>query len=226
MQTVNKVLIIGTHPDDETLGCGGTILRYRQAGSRVWWLNVTNMKEEYGFGAREIRGRAAEIGKVAKVYGFEDFFDLGLKPAGLDRCHLASIVRKISVIIERVKPDSVILPYRYDLHSDHRIVYDASSVCMKAFRFPYIRKVMMMEVLSETVAVVSSGHGCAFAPNYFVDISAHLEKKIKTMSIYAREMGAHPFPRSAEGARALAVLRGASAGMKYAEGFVIIKETW
>jgi hypothetical protein len=82
---------------------------------------------------------------------------------------------------------------------------------------------MMMETVSETEFAVGALGGC-FAPNVYVDISSHLEEKLGIASVYGDELGLHPFPRSLENLRALATLRGATAGCRYAEGFVLVRE--
>ena len=218
---LGKVMIVSPHPDDETLGAAGTILKYKDSGYKVYCLNITNMKEEYGFDKEEIERRGKEIEKAINEYRFDGFFDLGLRPARLDGYPVKHMIEKISEIFIKVKPDTVILPYRNDIHSDHRIVFNSSYACTKVFRYPYIRKVLMMEIVSETDFSID---GLSFSPNYFVDISDYLERKIKIMKIYESELGKYPLPRSEETVRALATIRGSQAGCKYAEGFVLLKE--
>jgi len=179
------------------------------------------MKEEFGYGKQETKERQLEIQKVIEQYRLDGFFDLGLKPTGLDSYPLSDIVDKISKIFKKIKPNTVILPYNGDVHSDHKIAFDFSYSCTKAFRHPYVKRVLMMEVTSETNFSADAG---GFAANYFVDISDYLEKKIKIMNIYKNQMKKHPFPRSIETVKALATIRGAQAGCKYAEGFMLVKE--
>jgi LmbE family N-acetylglucosaminyl deacetylase len=114
----------------------------------------------------------------------------------------------------------VILPYYGDVHSDHRTAFDAAVACTKIFRHPYVKRILAMEIPSETE--FACGHG-VFAPNLYLDISGYLDKKIEIAGIYGAELADHPFPRSAEGIRALAVNRGAAAGCRYAEAFMLIK---
>ena len=89
----------------------------------------------------------------------------------------------------------MILPYLYDPHSDHRIVFDAAYACTKTFRFPSINKVMCMEIISETDNALPVR---GFVPNYFVNIDNYLEKKIEILQVYKNEIGISPFPRSIE----------------------------
>lgn len=215
-----KVLVISPHADDETLGAGGTILRYKNENKQVYWLNITDIKEQYGYSKDLSIQRGHQIKKVIECYKLDGFYNLGLEPAALDKYTIGVLVQKISNIINEIQPHTIIIPYRYDVHTDHKIVYDSVYSVTKVFRYPFVKRVLSMEILSET-DFSSSENG--FIPNYFVDITPYLEEKINIMKIYESELGEHPFPRSEENIRALAVFRGASSGVKYAEAFRMIK---
>jgi LmbE family N-acetylglucosaminyl deacetylase len=122
-----------------------------------------------------------------------------------------------------VQPNIIYLPFKGDVHSDHRKIFEASYSCTKSFRYPFIKKIYMMETLSETEFATSTKEDC-FIPNVLVDISGHMEKKIEIMKIFKSEIAPHPFPRSERNLRALATFRGAAAGCDYAESFVLLKE--
>lgn len=218
-----KVIVVSPHPDDETLGAGGTILKHKNSGSKVYWLNVTNMTENFGFRKEEVAKRKREIEKVSDEYELDDFFDLSLKPTELDAYPMNSVIGKISDVFRTVEPNVVILPYQSDIHSDHRIVFESSYACTKTFRYPYIKRIMAMEVVSET-DFSTYNHG--FVPNYYVDISDFLDKKIKIAKIYQSELRDCSFPRSAENIEALATIRGGQAGCRYAESFLVLKDIW
>lgn len=219
-ESKKKILVVSPHPDDETLGAGGTILKFKNQGHQVYWLNVTNMAARYGHPKDLIRNRAAEIKKVVNAYRFDEFFDLALNPSKLDEYSASAIIEQVAQVFTKIRPETVILPFRNDLHSDHRVVFQAVSSCTKVFRYPYIKKVLMMEILSETYPSVQAD---LFTPNYFIDISSFLKKKITIMNLYKTEIKAHPFPRSAQGLEALATLRGAEAGGRHAEGFMLLR---
>lgn len=215
-----SVLVVSPHPDDETLGACGTILKYKREGKKIYWLNITDVKEEYGYDKSSVEKRNEEISKVKELYNFDGFYNLRLNPAKLDEYGKSYIIALISDVINDIKPDTIILPYENDVHSDHRIVYECVFSCTKVFRYPYIKKVMCMEIISET-DFASSQNG--FIPNYFVDITDFIEDKMEIINIYESELGNHPFPRSLESLKALAVLRGVSCGVRYAEAFKLIK---
>lgn len=216
----SRVLIVSPHPDDETLGAGGTILRYKNFGAEVHWLNFTDMATEYGYSQKEVEKRTREIKEVVNLYNFDGFINFRFKPAGLNEYKEKELVEKTAKIIRDIGPELIILPYENDIHSDHRIVFQTVYCCTKVFRYPSVKQIMSMEILSETdFACYSRG----FIPNYFVDVSDFIEKKIQALKTYESEIQNHPFPRSEEGVKALATIRGIAAGCKYAEGFLLIK---
>lgn len=214
-----KLLVISPHPDDETLGACGTVMRLAAQGVEAMWLNVTNMKTDYGYSAQRVESRAEEIQQVKKATGYSKFYDLGLKPAALETYAKEEIIRRMKEVFDDVRPELVFLPSPYDVHSDHRTVYECAFACTKAFRAPYIRKVLCMEIVSET------DYGDKpFPANCFVDVSAFIEKKLNICGIYQSEFLPPPFPRNREVIRAQARYRGAACCSEYAEAFQIVKE--
>jgi len=136
---------------------------------------------------------------------------------------MSELISKISSIINKVKPNIIYLPFKGDVHSDHKYIFDAAYSCTKVFRYPFIKKIYMMETLSETEFSLSTKED-SFVPNVFVDISEYMDRKIEAMKIYESEMGDHPFPRSERNLRALATYRGATSRCNYAESFMLLKE--
>lgn len=213
-----KVLVIAPHPDDETLGCGGTLLKHQAQGNEIHWLICTAMDESHSY----FKTREQEIKEVASIYQFTSVHNLKLKTAHADEYTMSELVSSISNIINTVKPNILYLPFCHDVHSDHRKLFEAAYSCTKTFRYPFIQKIYMMEILSETeFSPVSSS---PFTPNVFVDITEYMQQKIEVMNLYKSEIQAHPFPRSIGNIQALATLRGATAGCQYAESFMLLKE--
>jgi len=219
---MKKILVMAVHPDDETLGCGGALLKHKAGGDRLYWLIATDELKALGPRSPVIRRREGEIARAAKAYGFADVFRLNLPARGVDTVPVGELVGKIAAVVNRVKPDTVYLPFHGDVHSDHRYFFQAAYSCLKAFRAPSIKTVLMMETVSETEFAPSMKED-AFIPNYFVDISAYLGKKLRIMAIYRGEMRPHPFPRSVKNIRSLAAFRGAAAGCASAEAFMLLK---
>lgn len=219
---MKKIIIISAHPDDEVLGAGGAILKHKAAGDEIYWIIVTNVSEAEGFSRERVNSRKEEIEKVEKMLGVKKTFMLDYPTMSLSSSSLIEMVPKISKVFLEVEPETIYCLNRSDAHSDHRITFDAVMACTKSFRYPFIKKVLLYECISET-EFAPALHEKVFIPNYFVDISDYMERKLEIMRVYESELGEHPFPRSEKNIDALAVYRGASCGVKYAEAFQLIK---
>jgi N-acetylglucosamine malate deacetylase 1 len=216
-----KILIVSAHPDDESLGAGGTLFKHRDSGDELYWLIITHVFEEHGYSSDIVKQRDSEIQKVKKVLQIEKTFNLAYPTTKLNDSLLPEMIGHIAEIVRQINPEIIYLPNRSDIHSDHRLTFEAVIACTKSFRFPSIKKILMYECLSETEFVPLQEQ--AFFPNYFVDISRYFKEKAGLVAIYASEIGEHPFPRSLRNIEALAVFRGATAGVEYAEAFQLIK---
>lgn len=220
---MKRHLVIAPHPDDETLGCGGSLLRARAAGEETYWLIVTGISAEAGFSADRVARREEEIARVAEAYGFAETIRLDIPTTTLDHQPLGDLIGGISKAVRRIEPTDVYLPFRRDAHSDHAAVFDAGISTAKWFRYPSVERTYAYEAQSETDFDMSPDSP-GFRPNVFVDISDHLDDKVRIAEMFAGEIGEHPFPRSARGMRALATVRGAAAGFDAAEAFMLLRE--
>ncbi len=214
-----KVLVIAPHADDETLGCGGTLLRHIAEGDRVFWAIVTTPQEQAGFSLSMVKEKKRQIDVVAKLYGFAGVFPIGLAATELLEIPRRETVQEIKTVIDAVTPEIVYIPSRFDAHTDHQVVFDATVAASKWFRSPSIRELLCYETLSETNFSLG---GSAFNPNLFLDISPYLKLKQEILGNYVTEISEHPFPRNLRAIRALAELRGSQSGFIAAEGFEII----
>ena len=219
---MKRVIVISAHPDDEVLGAGSSILKHVEQGDEVCWLITTNISKEQGFSEERVASRQEEIKEVEKMLGITKTFILNYPTMALSSSSLIKMVPQISEIFTEVQPEVIYCLNRSDAHSDHRVTFDAVMACTKSFRYPFIKQVLLYECISETEFAPALQEK-AFIPNYFVDISPFLEKKMEIMEIYESELGEHPFPRSLKNIEALATFRGASAGVKYAEAFQVVK---
>lgn len=220
---MSTVLVVAPHPDDETLGCGGTMLRHIERGDSVHWLIVTRISEDLGFSKAKVERREHEIEEVAAEYGVEQTINLGFPTTRLDVQPMSELVKSVGDAFRSVEPEVVYVPYRNDIHTDHAAAFDAVASCTKSFRYPSVRRVLAYETLSETNFKIDPDTS-AFSPNIFVDITGHLEKKIEIMKTYESELGTHPFPRSVSSIHSLATLRGTVAGADAAEAFALLRE--
>jgi LmbE family N-acetylglucosaminyl deacetylase len=217
-----RTIVIAPHPDDEVLGVGGALLRRKSEGATVAWLIVTGITAEAGWGDEKIKKRADEIKKITALFGFDSVFELNFPTTQLDHLPMSDLVSAISNVFKTFEPEEVFVPHPSDVHTDHRMVFEAVASCSKWFRYPSVKRVLAYETLSETD--FGLGTSQAFRPNVFVDIEPYLTVKLSAMDIYASEIGEPPFPRSHDVIRALATLRGAASGFKAAEAFELLRE--
>jgi len=220
---LGKTLFVSAHPDDETLGCGGTILKLKASGEQIYWLILTNINEADGWNKQTVEERQKEIETVSGLYGFEQTSKLDFPTARLDTIPDNDLIAAISNAINMVKPHTLFLSNRSDIHTDHQVAFKSVISCTKNFRFPFIKKVLMYECLSET-EFASPLPETAFTPNVHIDITDHLEKKLEIMKTYKSEVMPPPGPRSLDTIKALARYRGSRIGVEYAEAFMLIQE--
>jgi len=221
---MGSVLVIAPHPDDETLGCGGTLLNHSDRGDALHWTIVTRVWEPLY--PREAADRQAhQVKAVAAAYQFAKTDWLDFRTADLDALPLNTIICRLREVIEAVRPEIVYLPSPDDAHSDHRVVFQAAMAVLKTFymRDLGIRRILACEIPSETDAGIP-GIGDRFVPQIYCDISKTLERKLAIMQLFESEMHPEPLPRSVSAIRALARSRGATIGTEYAEAFMLVRE--
>lgn len=216
-----KVLAISPHPDDETLGCGGIILKHKDKGDEIYWLIITNIDIQNGWKQDIVEKRQKEIKTVAEMYGFEKTFKLDFPTAKLDIIPIQEIIQSISKVMFEVKPEIIYLPNRSDVHTDHQITFKAVCSCTKNFRSPFIKKILMYETLSETEFSPALPEN-VFIPSVFIDVTEYFEKKVEIFKIYNSEIMEYNLPRSLNVIKSFARLRGSRIGKKYAESFQLI----
>lgn len=223
---MNKILFVSVHPDDETLGCGGTILRFKAEGSVINWLNLTggSLEHPYGFKEEHLAKRDKQLIAIREAYGFQSFHNLNFPTQMLDCVEPRLLIGGIKEVYEQYRPDTLFIPNRSDIHSDHRIAFDALYAAAKNFRSSYIEEILMYETLSETEFAPSLPEK-TFMPNMFIDISSFIDEKIRIMQLYDTEIMHDPLPRSVHAIKALAAYRGSRIGVDFAEAFQMIYRT-
>lgn len=219
-----RVLAIAAHPDDETLGCGGTLLKHRAAGDDVHWL-VASSRAEPRWSAAQVEHRREQIEKVATEYQMSDVSLLGFPDAALDQVPLVDLVEGIDTVLANIRPEIVYVVHGGDVHSDHARVHTAAMSALKAFRMKALgtRRVLAYETVSSTEAAVQHP-AQAFLPTVFNDITDHFQHKCVVMGHYDSEWQGGLLPRSPSALEALARWRGATVAVQYAEAFVLLRE--
>ena len=209
---MERIVIVSVHPDDETLGCGGTILKHLSHGDEVHCILVTKGNAEQGM----------IWTKVKEAYSFTSVVELDFPELELMDISLNKLIPAFSKVINAICPQTLIIPNRSDVHSDHKAVFDAVATCTKSFRYPFIDKVLMMEVVSETDFALPLQENI-FIPNYFVDITNYFQTKQDILNIYESELLPYPHTRNLSTMQALNRYRGSQIGVGYAEAFMNVK---
>ena len=220
---MNKVLVIAPHPDDETLGCGGTLLKQGQWKMKFTGSILTNITEKDGWNLDQVNCRQEEIDQVAEAYGFNSLHKMDFSSTKLDSLPISALVGSISDVVKKIGPNTIYVNNHRDIHTDHQIAFGAVMSSVKSFNQPYIKRVLMYETISET-EFAAPQESSAFYPNVFVDISDYFKIKSRIFQIYKSEVMNAPFPRSLEVIEALAKYRGSRIGVKYAEAFSLLYE--
>ena len=219
-----RVLVIAPHPDDETLGCGGTLLKHLASGDSVSWVIVTKAYEPR-WPADVIARREHQIEQVSAAYAFTKRFRLTFPAARLDTVPLEELMSAINEIVKEVKPDWIYTVHAGDIHSDHRVVFEATTAAVKSFNSASkgVQRLLSYETISSTDATPPTPT-TVFLPNVYCDITPFLERKLEIMSLYEGEVHPYPLPRALESIRALARFRGATIATEYAESFMLLRE--
>lgn len=223
-----KILVVAAHPDDEVLGCGGTIARLAQEGHAVF---ITILGE--GITSRTTHRETANqtqvqalhdcSKQVAGLLGAKDLFIYSLPDNRFDTVPLLDIIKIIEERISHLSPEVIYTHHRGDLNIDHSIVHRATLTATRPIAGQSVKRVYAYEVPSSTEWAFGQ-FTTGFQANVFFDISVTLEKKIEAMEIYESESRTFPHPRSPEALRALAKRWGAVAGLGAAEAFDLIRE--
>lgn len=216
------VLVIAPHPDDEILGCGGIMAKRAEAGDDVWVCIMSEGKRPM-YSKEFVKEEFREMQIAHRNVGVGHFIKVALPTARLDTIPQYKLNGILTDIVDTVQPDEVFIPHRGDMHRDHQIVADAAMVALRPNRSHKVKRVLAYEVLSETDWNIPNTQN-AFIPNVYEDITKQINFKLMAMEGYKSQLREYPAARSLEGIKALAVHRGVTVGVKYAEAFMLIRE--
>lgn len=219
---MKRVLVFAPHPDDEILGCGGTMIKNIKAGNEVYVCIVTRGQQPYFSDERQIRNQADAV-ECHKSIGVKETIFLNFPAAALETVNRFELNGKLHDVVKRVQPDEVFIPHVGDMQKDHKIVNEACMVALRPKYFPQVKRIFCYEVLSETGWDVPNIQN-AFIPNVFVDITNELEEKKAALSYFSLQVSDFPDARSAIAMDALAKYRGANMFWNAAEAFVLVRE--
>lgn len=216
------VLVIAAHPDDEVLGCGGVMARHVSQGDTVHVLVMTRGAPDL-FTAEQVERTRQELRAAHQILGGTNVQFLDFPAPKLDVVPGYELADAISRVIRSLRPTILYIPHRGDIHSDHRAVYLATLVATRPIDDCPVQRLLSYETLSETEWASPRGDD-AFVPTMFIDITDYLDQKLQAMACYRSQLKEPPHSRSLRSIRALAHLRGGTAGLQAAEAFVLVRE--
>jgi LmbE family N-acetylglucosaminyl deacetylase len=219
-----RVLVIAPHMDDEVLGCGGTIVRHIENGDALSVCYIAHRIYEHKFDKVKNDIEKQHTDKAKEMLGYKESVFLNLNDERLDVC-IQDILIPLEDYILKIKPDIVYCPFRGDNNQDHRAVFDAVRIATRTSAATFVKRLLMYEVPSSTEQsppILES----AFLPNYYVDITRYIDKKIEAYRCYETEKRHYPHPRSEEAIKILAQKRGIEIGFEYAEAFMMLRDKW
>jgi LmbE family N-acetylglucosaminyl deacetylase len=226
---MKRILVVAAHPDDEVLGCGGTIARARDdnADVRVVFLaeGVTSRYDFNQINSPEVlaasqQRNANAIAALAVLGVPENEIFLSQRPCcRLDQVPLLDLTKQIEQHLRDFRPDTVFTHAAHDPNVDHRSAFNALLPAVRPLHALDPAIICSFEILSST----EWNPTAPFPANYFVDITTSIDRKIAALAAYGAEMRSAPHPRSDEVIRSLAQFRGAQSGRRYAEGFSLIR---
>ena len=218
---IERVLVVAPHPDDEVLGCGGTIARLTAQGARVDVVIATKGRIA-DFGAERVAAVEAEAGAAHARLGVAETHWLDFPAARLDGEPHAAMNQALGALVAALRPQLLFIPFVGDVHLDHQLVFLSSLVAARPRGTDSPAAIYAYETLSETnwnAPYLSP----AFAPNIFVDISDFLAAKLDAFRLFRSQVQPFPHERSPEAIEALARLRGATVCKHAAEAFVLVR---
>jgi len=218
----NKIFVIAAHPDDEVLGCGGTILDYVKKGDQVNILILGDGETARQKSKVDIQKRRKQAERAGKLLGVKQLFLESLPDNQFDSLPLLEIVKLVEKYLEKIKPNIIYTHNPNDLNIDHQLTAKAVLTAARPQPNYFVKKILAFEVLSSTEWQMKDKKHL-FYPTVYNDITDFIDRKVEILKIYKHELKKYPHPRSEQGVKALAQYRGIESGYHFAEAFQLIR---
>lgn len=217
---IKKAVIIAPHPDDETLGLGGTIKRLIDSKVKVSVLIVAGHMPPL-YSENDYKKTLRESMKVFKFLKVRDYEFLDIPATKVNELPTSDLNKKINNFIQKRQPDTIFIPFP-DRHIDHRIIFDSAIVASRPTKKNFPKIVLLYETLSETHWNVP-GVEANFTPDFFINIDKEIDIKTKALKLYKSQINGDTPSRSIDAIKALAKFRGSQNGCKFAEAFKVVR---
>lgn len=216
------ITVVAAHPDDEVLGCAGTIAHHVAAGHSVHAIfmsgGVGSRKEDIQSATTE---RSAAMEMSRKILGLASTQCLDFPDNAMDSIPRLRLIQSLEAVLEGLRPDTVYTHHGSDLNIDHRLTYESVLTACRPLPGSVTREILCFETVSSTEWQAPCDN--SFSPNVFVDITDHMDTKLRAIDAYAAEMRPPPHARSVQNIEALARYRGHTVGCEYAEAFYLVR---
>ncbi len=226
---MSKIIIsIVAHPDDEVLGCGGTISRFASEGCKVYTVilgeGITSRDASRDRHKREeeIRTLKKQVEDANNILGVKKIYTFDFPDNRFDTVPLLDIIKTIEKIKCDVKPDVVFTHHQGDLNIDHQLTFKAVMTACRPAKDESVKEIYSFEIPSSTEWNAPSSL-TYFMPDYFVNINKSLEAKINALKEYKTELRDFPHPRSLKAVELNAKQWGVKMGFEAAEAFKTIR---
>ena len=225
---MKKILVFAAHPDDEMLGCGATLLKFRKKGYKIKTFFFGDGEGSRKIDKKKLKKLIIEREKQAIIVSKKGKFE---KPEfkrfpdnKLDTVSMLEIVQFVEKQILINRPEIIFTHFENDLNIDHQIVFKAVMTATRPMTKSFVKKIISFEVPSSTDFNFTNNRAKIFNPNLYININSTIEDKIKLLKIYKKEIKKWPHSRSLKSINNLAMYRGSQVGIKFAEAFTLIRE--
>jgi LmbE family N-acetylglucosaminyl deacetylase len=221
-----SILVVAAHPDDEVLGCGGTIASLSRTNRVHIAILGEGISSRYDARLHADEAILAQLRSdaeaVANMLGASGLTLVGLPDNRFDEVALLDVVKHVERLVAEVEPSVVYTQHPGDLNIDHLITFRAVMTATRPMVGCTVKDIYTFEVASSTEWAFQR-FSPSFQPNVFVDISTTLDMKVRAMARYESEARRYPHPRSEQALRASASRWGTVVGLDAAEAFELVR---
>ena len=208
-----NILVLAAHPDDESIGMGGTIKKLSKKNNIHLCVLTEGVSAQYN-DKKMILERKNECKKSGKILGIKSYTFVDFPDMKLDSIPHLEINKELEKIISKFKPKIVYSPPSHDLNNDHRLVFDSALVAARPFSSS-VKQLLSYECPGPVKQ--------PFRPTVYQNIEKEFSYKLEAFKMYKSEVRKFPHPRSIEAIENLAIQRGVECSLKKAEAFQLIR---